>query len=173
MAKMIDNKPSWKGEGKVWESLSANLPGDNVVYNQREVNGREYDFCVMAENLGLVIIEVKGWDPDKIDVRGVDNIIVDGYDEPQTSPKKQARAYRFAILNKIVEKYNASPLVLDMVCYPFITQEQYVRTKLDIVSEPEYTIFKEDIEDGKKLNEKIQHLFTLNKFIPHADFSYE
>lgn len=140
MAKMIDNKPSWKGEGKVWESLSANLPGDNVVYNQREVNGREYDFCVMAENLGLVIIEVKGWDRDKIDVRGVDNIIVDGYDEPQTSPKKQARAYRFAILNKIVEKYNASPLVLDMVCYPFITQEQYVRTKLDIVSEPELSL---------------------------------
>ena len=173
MAKMIDKKPSWKGEGKVWESLSANLPEDNVVYNQREVNGREYDFCVMAENLGLIIIEVKGWDPDKIDVRGVDNIIVDGYDEPQTSPKKQARAYRFAILNKIVEKYNASPLVLDMVCYPFITQEQYVKTKLDIVSEPEYTIFKEDIEDGKKLNEKIQHLFTLNKFIPHADFSYD
>ncbi len=89
MAKMIDNKPSWKGEGKVWESLSANLPGDNVVYNQREVNGREYDFCVMAENLGLVIIEVKGWDPDKIDVRGVDNIIVDGYDAPQISPKSK------------------------------------------------------------------------------------
>lgn len=173
MAKMIDKKPSWKGEGKVWESLSTNLPGDNVVYNQREVNGREYDFCVMAENLGLVIIEVKGWDSDKIDVRGVDNIIVEGYDEPQTSPKKQARAYRFAILNKIVEKYNVSPLVLDMVCYPFITQEQYIKTKLDIVSEPEYTIFKEDIEDGEKLNEKIQHLFTRNKFIPHADFSYD
>ena len=171
MAKMIDKKPSWKGEGIVWESLSANLPNSSVVYNQREVNGREYDFCVMIENLGLVIIEVKGWDPNKIDVRGVDNIIIDGYDEPQTSPKKQARAYRFAILNKIVEKYNASPLVLDMVCYPFITQEQYLKTKLDIVSEPEYTIFKEDIEDGKKLNEKIQHLFTLNKFIPHADFS--
>lgn len=173
MAKMIDKKPSWKGEGKVWESLSTNLPEDNVVYNQREVNGREYDFCVMAENLGLVIIEVKGWDPNKIDVQGVDHIIVAGYDEPQTSPKKQARAYRFAILNKIVEKYNASPLVLDMVCYPFIAQEQYVKTKLDIVSEPEYTIFKEDIEDGKKLNEKIQHLFTLNKFIPHTDFSYD
>lgn len=89
MAKMIDKKPSWKGEGKVWESLSTNLPGDNVVYNQREVNGREYDFCVLAENLGLVIIEVKGWDSDKIDVRGVDNIIVEGYDEPQTSPKNK------------------------------------------------------------------------------------
>lgn len=172
MAKMIDKKPSWKGEGIVWESLSVNLPNSSVVYNQREVNGREYDFCVMVENLGLVIIEVKGWDPNKIDVRGVDNIIIDGYDEPQISPKKQARAYRFAILNKIVEKYNTSPLVLDMVCYPFITHEQYVKMKLDIVSEPEYTLFKEDIDDGKKLNEKIQSLFSLNKLIPHADFSY-
>lgn len=173
MAKMIDNKPSWKGEGKVWDSLSANLPGDNVVYNQREVNGREYDYCILAENLGVLIIEVKGWDPDKVDVKGVDNIVVDGYDEPQTSPKKQARAYRFAILNKIVERYNVSPLVLDMVCYPFITEEQYKRIHLDIISEPEYTIFKEDIEDGKLLNEKIQRLFSLNKFIPHADFSYD
>ena len=173
MAKMIDSKPSWKGEGKVWDSLSANLPGDNVVYNQREINGREYDYCILAENLGVLIIEVKGWDSEKVVVKGIDNIIVDGYDEPQTSPKKQARAYRFAMLNKIVERYNVSPLVLDMVCYPFITEEQYKKIHLDIVSEPEYTIFKEDIEDGKLLNEKIQNLFFLNKFIPHADFSYD
>ncbi len=173
MAKMIDNKPSWKGEGLLWDSLSENLPGNNVVYNQREVNGREYDFCIMSENLGILILEVKGWDPDMVEVKGTDNIIVDGYDEPQTSPKKQARAYRFAILNKISERYNASPLVLDMVCYPFITEEQYRRIRLDIVSEPEYTLFKEDIESGKLLNQKIQHLFSLNKFIPHTDFSYD
>lgn len=173
MAKMIDKKPSWKGEGKVWESLSTYLPRDNVVYNQREINGREYDFCIMAENLGVLIIEVKGWRTDNIDVKGIDNIIVDGYDEPLTSPKKQARAYRFAILNKIAERYNVSPLVLDMVCYPFITEEQYKRIHLDIVSEPEYTLFKEDIEDEKRLNEKILHLFSQNKYIPHTDFSYD
>ena len=60
MAKMIDEKPSFKGEGKVWNKLSEYLPSDMVVYNQREINGREYDFCVMAENLGIVVIEVKG-----------------------------------------------------------------------------------------------------------------
>ena len=143
MAKMIDEKPSFKGEGKVWDKLNEYLPSDMVVYNQREINGREYDFCVMAENLGIVVIEVKEWLAEKIIVNGVDNIDVEGYERPQTSPKKQARVYRFAILNKISEKYNVSPLVLDMVCYPFISKAEYESSRLDIVSEEQYTIFKE------------------------------
>ena len=173
MAKMIDNRPSWKGEGKVWDSLEHNLPSNFIVYNQREVNGREFDFCVMAEDYGLLVIEVKGWTADTVTVNGVDNIDVTGYDESQTSPKKQARAYRFAILNKISEKFNASPLVLDVVCYPFITEKQYKEIHLDIVSEPTYTLFKEDIENGDLLFSKIQNVFSVNQYIPHAEFSYE
>ena len=76
MALMIDTKPSYKGEGKVWETLKEFLPDEMVVYNQREVNGREYDFCLLIENLGIVVIEVKGWLYDKITVNGVDNIMV-------------------------------------------------------------------------------------------------
>ena len=171
MAKMIDEKPSFKGEGKVWNKLSEYLPSDMVVYNQREINGREYDFCVMAENLGIVVIEVKGWLAERIIVNGVDNIDVEGYEKPQTSPKKQARAYRFAILNKISEKYNVSPLVLDMVCYPFISKAEYESSRLDIVSEEQYTIFKEDLEDCERLNNKIINDFQVNSVIPHSDFS--
>lgn len=171
MAKMIDEKPSFKGEGKVWNKLSEYLPSDMVVYNQREINGREYDFCVMAENLGIVVIEVKGWLAEKIIVNGVDNIDVEGYEKPQTSPKKQARAYRFAILNKISEKYNVSPLVLDMVCYPFISKAEYESSRLDIVSEEQYTIFKEDLEDCERLNNKIINVFQVNSVIPHSVFS--
>lgn len=171
MAKMIDEKPSFKGEGKVWNKLSEYLPSDMVVYNQREINGREYDFCVMAENLGIVVIEVKGWLAERIIVNGVDNIDVEGYEKPQTSPKKQARAYRFAILNKISEKYNVSPLVLDMVCYPFISKAEYESSRLDIVSEEQYTIFKEDLEDCERLNNKIINVFQVNSVIPHSDFS--
>ncbi len=173
MAKMIDTKPSYKGESIVWDSLDKYLPSDFVVYNQREINGREYDFCIMAENLGVVIIEVKGWVSDKITVNGVDNIIIEGYDKAQTSPKKQARAYRFAVLNKISEKYNASPLVMDMVCYPFISEKEYHDCKLDIISEPQYTIFKEDLENQELINNKILNVFHINRNIPHSDFSYE
>lgn len=173
MAKMIDEKPSFKGEGKVWDKLNEYLPSDMVVYNQREINGREYDFCVMAENLGIVVIEVKEWLAEKIIVNGVDNIDVEGYERPQTSPKKQARVYRFAILNKISEKYNVSPLVLDMVCYPFISKAEYESSRLDIISEEQYTIFKEDLEDRERLNNKIINVFQVNSVIPHSDFSYD
>ena len=153
MAKMIDKKPTYNGEAKVWDRLN--------------------DFCLMIENVGILIIEVKGWLANKIEVRGVDEIEVEGYDKPQSSPKKQARAYRFALLNKISEKYNVSPLVLDMVCYPFITKEEYNRTHLDIISEEAYTIFKEDLDDAKIFNQKIMSVFDLNNLIPHADFSYD
>lgn len=42
MAMMIDKKPEYKGESKVWEILSDNLPDEAIVYNGREV---------MVENL--------------------------------------------------------------------------------------------------------------------------
>ena len=173
MAKMIDNIPSYSGEAKVWEKLGKYLPDDVVVYNNREINGREYDFCVMVENVGVLIIEVKGWLPSKICVKGVDEIEVEGYDKAQTSPKKQARAYRFALLNKISEKYNVSPLVLDMVCYPFISKSEYYDSHLDIISEEQYTLFSEDLEDPAFLNEKIKRVFEFNSLIPHSDFSFE
>ena len=41
--------------------------------------------------------------------QGADRIFVEGIDASQRSLKKQARAYRFALLNKISEKYNSSP----------------------------------------------------------------
>lgn len=172
MAKMIDKKPTYNGEAKVWERLNEYLPNDIVVYNQREINGREYDFCLMIENVGMLIIEVKGWKADKICVNGVDEIEVEGYDKTQTSPKKQARAYRFALLNKISEKYNVSPLVLDMVCYPFISKEEYLEKHLNIISEEAYTIFSEDLDDGDLLNKKINTVFEKNNLIPHSDFTY-
>ncbi len=170
MAKMIDHKPSFRGEAKVWEALKEYLPENIVVYNNREINGREFDYCLMIEDVGALIIEVKGWLRDKINVLGVDHIVVEGYEKPQRSPKKQARAYRFALLNKIVEKYNISPLVFDMVCYPFITKEEYLSAHLDIISEEKFTLFKEDVENQDALMKKIQLAYDSSKYIHHADF---
>lgn len=170
---MIDQKPPFHGEAKVWETLEAYLPNNIVVYNNREISGREFDYCLFMENIGALIIEVKGWKYNEISVQGVDNIIIEGYEKPQRSPKKQARAYRFALLNKIVEKYNTSPLVFDMVCYPFITKAEYLTARLDIVSEEEFTIFKEDLENQESLIKKIQSAYDSSKNVPHADFSSE
>ncbi len=170
MAMMIDKKPEYKGEGKVWESFSDNLPGEAVVYNGREVNGREFDFCILMKNVGMIIIEVKGWIADSIfDVAGVDEIIIQGYDKLEKSPKKQARAYRFGLLNLISDKYNVSPLIFDLVCYPFISKKEYYDKRLDIVSEETLTIFKEDLVDPIRLGDKLLNAYNQCKSIPHAE----
>ena len=170
MAMMIDKKPEYKGEGKVWESLSDNLPGEAIVYNGREINGREFDFCILMKNVGMIIIEVKGWLADSIfDVAGVDEIVIQGYDKPEKSPKKQARAYRFGLLNLINDKYNVSPLIFDMVCYPFISKKEYYDKRLDIVSEEALTIFKEDLSDHIRLGDKLLNAYNQCKSIPHAE----
>lgn len=170
MAIMVDKKPEYKGEGKVWESFADNLPAEAVVYNNREVKGREFDFCILMKNVGMIVIEVKGWLAESIfDVAGVDEIIIQGYVKPERSPKKQARAYRFSLLNMISERYNVSPLIFDLVCYPYISEKQYHDTKLDIISEEALTIFKEDLADSTRLGNKLLNAYNQNKSIPHTE----
>lgn len=136
----------------------------------REINGREFDFCILMKNVGLIIVEVKGWLADSIfDVAGVDEIIIQGYSKPEKSPKKQARAYRFGLLNMLNDKFNVSPLIFDMVCYPFISKKEYYEKRLDIASEEVLTIFKEDLEDASKLGNKLLAAFNQCKTIPHAE----
>ena len=170
MAIMVDKKPEYKGEGRVWESFADDLPPETVVYNNREVNGREFDFCILMKNIGMIVIEVKGWTVTSIfDVAGVDEIIIQGYDKPQKSPKKQARAYRFGLLNMISDKYNVSPLIFDLVCYPYISKQQYYDKKLDMVSEEALTIFKEDLADSMCLGNKLIKAYNQSKSIPHVE----
>lgn len=171
MARMIDARPDYQGEAKVWDSVKALLPEGVIAYNNREINGREYDLCLLIEGLGILIIEVKGWLAKKLDVRGVDKITIEGYDKPQRSPKKQARAYRFALLNSVKERYCINPLVIDMVCYPFISKAEYLTSRLDIVSESKLTIFKEDMEDQDLLYGKIRSAFQCYEYIPHDNLS--
>lgn len=172
MAKMIDIKPEFYGEAQTWESFLKNLPDDIIVYNHREINGREFDFCILSKEFGIIIVEVKGWKSDHIfDVVGVDEIIISGHNTPERSPKKQARAYRFGLLNAISDRYNVSPLIFDMVCYPFITKQQYLDKRLDIISEPEMTIFKEDLLDGEILRYKLIGAYNKYKDIPHSEMT--
>lgn len=90
MAKMIDKIPDYDGEKKTWECFSANLPQQYVVYNTRSIKGWEFDFCIMAEGVGLFIVEVKGWRANDIfNVIGEDSIILAGEENPQSSQENK------------------------------------------------------------------------------------
>lgn len=161
MAIMMDKKDeTYKGEQKVYECIESNLPEDIVCYYNREINGKQFDFCLMMEHIGMLVIEVKGWHLSNIiKVRNPDCIETTLYDEPVSSPKKQAKSYKFALRNTLNNKYNVNPLVMDMVCYPFLSEADYKQCGLKIVSEPEFTLFKEDIENPNKFAMKIAGVY--------------
>ena len=143
---MIDLKPEdYYGEMIVWDAIKDNLPDEYIVYNGREVDGQQYDFCVLMPNKAILIIEVKGWLPNTVNVISANEIQLNEPLGIQRSPKIQARRYRFALIRKIKERLKANPYVFDMVCFPRITREEYYDLHLDIVVEEKYTIFKDDL----------------------------
>ena len=168
MANILDSKnEKYKGESKVYDCIEKNLPNDNMVcYYNREINGRQFDFCLIIEEIGMLIIEVKGWNPSNIvKVVNPDYIEINLYEKPVGSPKKQARSYRFDLINTFDKKYSINPLVMDMVCYPFMSEQDYKKCGLQIVSEPEFTLFKEDIENKEKFIKKINGVYKkMNTF---------
>lgn len=153
---MKDKQPdTYEGEKKVWQCINDNLPEDIVCYYNREVKGREFDFCLLIKDVGFMIIEVKGWNKSHINkVVSPDEIIMaDG--KTEDSPRKQARSYSFKLKNLMNEKYGINPLVMNMVCYPFISEAEYSKLGLRVVSEPKYTLFSEDIESAYSFSRKI------------------
>ncbi len=173
MALMMDNKPTeYKGEALVWEKLSSLLPNDVVVYNHREVvDDREFDFALLIKNVGIMVIEVKGWQSQYIfDVKGPDEIVIQGDSKIYGSPEKQARGYRFDWLNLLNDKFAISPVVLSMVCYPFISEKEYKDVRLDIVSSRDFTIFSDDLNSATKLGQKISNAFVKKKPLNSTPF---
>ena len=173
MALMMDNKPTeYKGEALVWEKLSSLLPNDVVVYNHREVvDDREFDFTLLIKNVGIMVIEVKGWQAQYIfDVKSPDEIIIEGESKVYGSPEKQARGYRFDWLNFFNDQFGISPVVLSMVCYPFISEKEYRDVRLDVVSSKDFTIFSDDLSSASKLGQKISNAFVKKKPLNSTPF---
>ena len=161
MAKMMDIKDkTYAGEQRVYECIESNLPDEVICYYNREINGKQFDFCLLIEHMGMLVIEVKGWTfSNIIRVSNPDNIETNLYQDPVGSPKKQARSYKFELVNICNNKYCINPFVMDMVCYPFLSEYEYKNCGLNIVSEPEFTLFKEDIENPAKFAKKIASVY--------------
>ena len=167
MALMIDKRPDeFQGEQKVYDALESKLKNNIVCYYNREVNGHEFDFCLLVKNMGLVIIEVKGWNTSHIvKVVSPDEIHVKDYIEPVVSPKKQARGYQWALSSYFQKHYGINPLITSCVCYPFMSEMDYKSVGLNIVSEPDNTIFAEDLNNEGNLMNKLGKIFNQHKHI--------
>jgi AAA domain-containing protein/nuclease-like protein len=103
MAEMIpDRLPSGAsaGEKRVFEALQR-LPDNCIVYYEPVVGNRYPDFVVIMPEMGLLIIEVKGWYPAHIESGDLNQVKITnrGRTETQRHPIRQARDYMFELMD--------------------------------------------------------------------------
>jgi hypothetical protein len=124
-----------KGEEKTYAALK-NLPDDYKVYYEPVIDDRRPDFIVIAPDLGVLVIEVKGWRIDDI-AGGNDSEVIlfhDGMQRREQHPIEQARGYMWRLVNSCKKHpYLGTLLNKDgrfifpfgyLAILPYITSEQ-------------------------------------------------
>lgn len=98
MAQMIPDRlprSSSQGEKRLFAILQT-LPDDWIVYYEPIIGERYPDFVVIIPDLGIAVIEVKGWNPNDIlsgDLQTV-RIRDRGIEKNEVHPVRQARGYQ-------------------------------------------------------------------------------
>lgn len=166
MAELIPDKLPWnasKGEERVFQILKK-LPDDYLAYYEPNINNRRPDFVVIAPDLGVIVIEVKGWYIPDI-VRGSDSeIVVRDNDREKTvkHPLLQARNYQWRLVD-LASKHPRLSVLLHQegphknhfifpfghfVILPNITQESirnYRNQDFSVIFPPKNTMTREEL----------------------------
>src|SRR6187399_166739 len=104
MAQMIpDEVPAGKsiGERYLFSRLQL-LPDDCIVYYEPTINGRCPDFVVIIPDLGLLVLEAKGWRASQVlggDAHHVTVRSSAGSESKEANPIRQAREYMHGLMN--------------------------------------------------------------------------
>ena len=84
--------------------------------------------------------------------------------------KNRQEGIGFDWLNFLNDQFSISPVVLSMVCYPFISEKEYRDVRLDVVSSKDFTIFSDDLMSSSKLGQKISNAFVKKKPLNSTPF---
>lgn len=159
MAKLIGSAISTGnfGEDTFCKALIDAFPDDYIIYRNRQVFGREFDMAMLIPNVGIVVFEIKGWQESTVlRIENGDTIIIKTEDgEALATPQKQVRGYRFAIERRILQDLGAKPIVFCMVVYPQISKAYYEQKRLDVITEPQFTVLKEDVAFSAAIQAKL------------------
>lgn len=104
MAHMIPDRVAdgaSKGERQLFAILQK-APDNYVVYHENNSTGKYPDFIVIAPDLGLMVIEVKGWRLKEILAGDLQEVKVKqfGSEKNKTHPLRQARQYMIKLMKR-------------------------------------------------------------------------
>ena len=165
MAKFVGSdlqSDNW-GEDYLIKKLMEYFDDSYVIYRNRPIFGAQFDVCLLAPKIGIIIFEVKAWKPDTIkEVKNGDSILIKTKDaetgeegESVENPTSQARGYVYKMRSKIRQKTGKTPLVYDMVAFPNLSKDDFDNKGIETVCESESTILKEDLDSKKAFYEKM------------------
>ncbi len=96
---------STEGEERFYRFLAQVAKPDrtNIVWYLPDINGKEPDFILYSQGVGLIVFEVKDWRLDQIrDSNPFQfTIVKNGKPDPRKNPLKQAREYASNLMEKI------------------------------------------------------------------------
>ncbi len=159
MAKFIGSEltnGNW-GEDTFCQALIDAFPDDYIIYRNRQIFGREFDMVMLIPNVGIVVFEIKGWrESTVLRIENGDTIMIKAENkEVPAAPQKQVRGYRFAIERRLLQDLGAKPIVFCMVVYPQISKACYEQKELNRITEPQFTVLKEDVASSAALQAKL------------------
>ena len=173
------------GEGRGYYFLAAAARPDNeyIVWYSPDIKGREPDFVLFNDDVGLVIFEVKDWslgqilEADKNRFR----LLMNGREEIRKNPMKQAREYFFACMNALKKDGhlvapghgrdgNPKVPISCGVIFPNINKMEFEENDLQTVVEEDKIFFWDDLHPESFLSRdstgQTFHDVLLEKFRP-------
>lgn len=178
MATIYPAQPEFKNESerKVYTFIRNYLPDYYVCYFNYNLQIREFDILLMVPDIGIFVLEIKGWKAEQIFKVQDNNCIITkslNTEVPWPSPLKQANEYRFRLVRKIDSEIKKDLLVMPIVCYPNLSKDEFYEKRLDIVSSEEVTLFSDDFVNGDKLRNRLLEIGESFQNIARDPFDIE
>ncbi len=177
MALLFPERPIFKEKTEeiVFNYLKNNLPDNYIGYYNYYIGINEFDICLLVPYRGILIIEIKSWIARKIK-RIISNryILYETVDGEKIlkSPYTQAQDYSYILREKLGKVVPYRIMVLPIVCFTNITEEEYENKRLDIICPKTFTIFKEDFDDKERFKTKIFDMFNKASLVYKVKVDY-
>lgn len=166
MKLILPEKPHFGGnygERKVYKFLEKNMPLNSVTYYNYSINGKQFDFCVSVEGMGVLIIEVKSYKKENIlEVKDNSYIKLKRGDEVR-APELQARDYIENLWAKSKHVLGVDIPILPVSWFTNLTRLDFKELGLHKVGSEELTLFKEDFNEKNNFGKRLKKIFEFAK----------